>query len=36
VLSFDRCLAEAAELPLREGVLEKYLYGNASAVFRWD
>jgi predicted TIM-barrel fold metal-dependent hydrolase len=36
VLSFERCLGEAAALPLREGVLEKYLRENALAVFRWD
>lgn len=36
VLSFDRCLAEAAELPLREGVLERYLRENALSLFRWD
>jgi len=36
VLSFERCLAEAPELPLRDGVLEKYLRGNALSVFRWD
>ena len=36
VLSFERCLAEAAELPLRDGVLERYLYANARALFRWD
>jgi predicted TIM-barrel fold metal-dependent hydrolase len=36
VLSFERCLAEAEDLPLREGVLEKYLRGNALRVFRWD
>ena len=36
VLSFERCLSEAAELPLRDGVLEKYLRGNALSVFRWD
>jgi predicted TIM-barrel fold metal-dependent hydrolase len=35
VLSFERCLAEAEALPLRDGVLEKYLRGNALAVFRW-
>ena len=35
VLSFERCLAEAAALPLREGVLEKYLRDNALALFRW-
>jgi predicted TIM-barrel fold metal-dependent hydrolase len=36
VLSFERCLTEAAELPLREGVLARYLRDNALAVFRWD
>jgi predicted TIM-barrel fold metal-dependent hydrolase len=36
VLPFDRCLAEAAALPFRDGVLEKYLRGNALALFRWD
>jgi len=36
VLSFERCLAEAAALPFREGVLEKYLRSNALTVFRWD
>jgi len=36
VLPFDRCLAEAAALPFREGVLEKYPRENALAVFRWD
>jgi predicted TIM-barrel fold metal-dependent hydrolase len=36
VLSFERCLAEAAELPLRDGVLEKYLRGNALSVFDWS
>jgi predicted TIM-barrel fold metal-dependent hydrolase len=36
VLAFDRCLTEAAELPLREGVLECYLRENALSVFRWD
>lgn len=35
VLSFGRCLAEAEELPLRVGVLEKYLRGNALSVFDW-
>jgi predicted TIM-barrel fold metal-dependent hydrolase len=35
VLSFDRCLREAEELPLRDGVLEKYLRGNALSVFDW-
>jgi len=36
VLSFDRCLREAEELPLRDGVLEKYLRGNALSVFDWS
>ncbi len=36
VLSFQRCLDEAEALALREGVLEKYLRGNALRVFRWD
>jgi predicted TIM-barrel fold metal-dependent hydrolase len=35
VLSFERCLTEAAELPLREGVLEKYLRNNARSIFRF-
>jgi predicted TIM-barrel fold metal-dependent hydrolase len=34
VLSFERCLGEAAALPFREGVLEKYLRENALALFR--
>lgn len=36
VLSFERCLSEAEALPLREGVLDAYLRGNALRVFRWD
>jgi hypothetical protein len=36
VLSFERCLREAEELPLREGVLEKHLRGSALRVLRWD
>ena len=36
VLPFERCLAEAAALPFREGVLEKHLREKALAVFRWD
>jgi predicted TIM-barrel fold metal-dependent hydrolase len=36
VLSFERCLAEAAALPFRDGVLARYLHDNALAVFRWD
>lgn len=35
VLSFERCLAEAAQLPFREGILQQYLYDNALRVFRW-
>jgi predicted TIM-barrel fold metal-dependent hydrolase len=35
ILSFDRCLREAAALPFREGVLERYLRDNALALFRW-
>ncbi|HYC22699.1 MAG TPA: amidohydrolase family protein [Candidatus Bathyarchaeia archaeon] len=35
VLSFERCVNEAAALPFREGVLERYLRGNALALFRW-
>jgi predicted TIM-barrel fold metal-dependent hydrolase len=33
VLSFERCLAEAEALPLREGVLGRYLHDNAAALF---
>jgi predicted TIM-barrel fold metal-dependent hydrolase len=36
VLSFERCLREAAELPLRDGVLSRYLRENALQLFRWD
>jgi len=32
VLPMDRCLAEAQQLDLREGVLDKYLYENANNV----
>jgi len=35
VLSFERCLKEAMELPLREGVLERYLIENARELFNW-
>ena len=35
ILSFERCLAEAAALPLRDGVLARYLRENALALFRW-
>ena len=35
VLSFERCVREAEALPLRDGVLEKYLRGNALSVFDW-
>lgn len=33
VLSFERCIAEAQALDLREGVLDKFLYGNAERLF---
>lgn len=33
VLDFRRCLSEAEALPLREGVLELFLYENASRLF---
>jgi len=33
VLSFQRCIGEAQELDLREGVLDKYLYANAERLF---
>jgi predicted TIM-barrel fold metal-dependent hydrolase len=33
VLSMERCIAEASELDLREGVLEKFLYTNAQKLF---
>jgi predicted TIM-barrel fold metal-dependent hydrolase len=33
VLPFTRCLEEAQKLDLREGVLDKYLYGNAERLF---
>ncbi len=32
VLSFERCVKEAQELDLREGVLDKFLYANAERV----
>jgi predicted TIM-barrel fold metal-dependent hydrolase len=32
VLSMERCIAEAQALDLREGVLDKFLYGNADRV----
>jgi predicted TIM-barrel fold metal-dependent hydrolase len=32
VLSFERCLKEAQDLDLREGVLDKFLYANAERV----
>ena len=35
VLSFERCLAEAEALPLRDGVLAQYLRENALRVFKW-
>jgi predicted TIM-barrel fold metal-dependent hydrolase len=33
VLSMERCIKEAEELDLREGVLDKFLYGNAQRLF---
>ena len=33
VLTMERCMKEAAELPLRPGVLEDYLYRNAARFF---
>jgi predicted TIM-barrel fold metal-dependent hydrolase len=33
VLSFERCIAEAQALDLREGVLDKFLYANADRLF---
>ncbi|MEO7329096.1 MAG: amidohydrolase family protein, partial [Minicystis sp.] len=33
VLGMDRCIKEAQELDLREGVLDKFLYQNANRVF---
>ncbi len=36
VLSFERCVREATELPFREGVLARYLRENALGLFRWE
>ena len=36
VLSFKRCLSEAQALEFRPGVLDKYLYENANALFFAD
>jgi predicted TIM-barrel fold metal-dependent hydrolase len=33
VLSFERCVKEAQQLDLREGVLDKFLYANAERLF---
>jgi predicted TIM-barrel fold metal-dependent hydrolase len=33
VLPMERCIAEAKELDLREGVLDKFLYQNAERLF---
>ena len=33
VLDFARCVAEAEALPLREGVLDRFLYENANQLF---
>lgn len=35
-LPFDRAVATAKELPFREGVLDRYLRGNALDLFRWE
>lgn len=35
VLSFERCIQEAQQLDLREGVLDKFLYANAHRLF-WE
>ena len=36
VLSFERCVKEAEALPLKEGVLDKFLYTNAERLFWKD
>ena len=36
VLSMERCVAEAAELDLREGILDRFLYSNAQRLFFGD
>ncbi len=36
VLSMERCIKEAGELDLREGVLDKFLYANAQRVLLAD
>ena len=36
VLSMKRCIDEAVQLDLREGVLDKYLRGNAERLFFSD
>jgi len=33
VLSFERCIEEAQQLDLREGVLDRFLYANAERLF---
>jgi predicted TIM-barrel fold metal-dependent hydrolase len=33
VLSFERCVKEAEDLDLREGVLDRFLYSNAERLF---
>src|SRR5262249_22131040 len=35
-LPFDRAIETATALPLRPGVLKKYLHDNARRVFRWE
>jgi predicted TIM-barrel fold metal-dependent hydrolase len=34
IQTFDRCVREAQELPLRDGVLRKYMRENALQVFK--
>jgi predicted TIM-barrel fold metal-dependent hydrolase len=36
IQTFERCVREAQELPLREGVLRKYMRENALNVFKFD
>ena len=36
VLAMERCVLEARELDLREGVLDKFLYSNAHGLFFAD
>jgi uncharacterized protein len=34
IQSFERCTREALEMPLREGVLRRYMRDNALEVFK--